>query len=109
MLAQPAPAVALFLPRVTTHVIAVLLPKARHVRVEQRQAPNPLGALPEIQVRYEQTGGPTMFRRQPLAAPLQRDEVVRSIEIAEREVRGETLLGRHQAKRRLRLYTRVGE
>src|SRR5580658_2938539 len=46
--------VALLLPRVTVVVIAVGLPEARHVMIEQLEPPHPLGALPEVQVRDEQ-------------------------------------------------------
>src|SRR2546426_1614578 len=46
-----------------------------------------------------------MLGHEPLAAPLQGDQVVRAVEVSERQIGREPLLGRHQAVLRLRLHT----
>src|SRR3989442_3545538 len=46
-----------------------------------------------------------MLGHEPLAAPLQGDQVVRAVEVSERQVGRESLLGRYQAVLRLRLHT----
>src|SRR5262245_499351 len=60
--------VALFSPRVPTHVVAVLLPEARVIFLEQLDAGYPLGALPQIQVRNQEPYRPAVFGRERLAA-----------------------------------------
>src|SRR6267378_7078168 len=86
----PSP-IPLFRPRVAPHVIAVLLPESGDVLVDQRETPYPLRALPEIQVRHQQPGGPAVLGCEPLAVPLERDQVVRAVQIRERQVGGEPL------------------
>src|SRR2546427_6584554 len=54
VLGEPPSPIPLFLPRIAPHVVAVLLPEAGHVLIDQREAPYPLRALPEIQVRSEE-------------------------------------------------------
>src|SRR3989454_499998 len=88
VLGEPAAPIPLFLPGIASHVVAVLLPEAGHVLIDQREAPYPLRALPEIQVRHQQPGGPAVLGHEPLTAPLERDEVVRAIEIHQRQVGG---------------------
>src|ERR1700677_4870479 len=53
--------VPLFLPWVSVHVVAVGLPESGSVLVHELQAPDPLSALPEIQVRYQQPGRATVL------------------------------------------------
>src|SRR5215216_2102479 len=60
--ATSIPPVALLAPRVTVVVVAQGLPEARLVVVEQPEPPDPLGALPEVEVRDEQAGGAAVFR-----------------------------------------------
>src|SRR3972149_3988854 len=47
--------VALLLPGIGDVVVAVALPEAAHVVVEELEAAQPLGALPEVALRDEQT------------------------------------------------------
>ena len=56
--------VPLLEPGVTPVVVAVDLPEARLVMVQQPQAGHPLGALPEVQVRHEQPGRAAVLDRQ---------------------------------------------
>ena len=46
-------AVALLVPRIATVVVAVLLPEAELVRLEQFEPSDPFGRLPQIQVRHQ--------------------------------------------------------
>ena len=88
-------------------MVAVLLPEAGHVLIDQREAPYPLRALPEIQVRHQQPGGPAVLGHEPLPVPLERDEVVRAIEIRQRQVGGEPLLGAYEAVVRVGFHPRA--
>src|SRR2546427_4981997 len=73
-------------------MVPVLLPKTGHVLFQELEAAHPLGALPEVEVRHEQAGGPAVLRREPLPIVLQGDQVVRAVQVAERQVRRESLL-----------------
>src|SRR2546430_4207815 len=42
VLGEPPSPIPLFLPRIAPHVVAVLLPEAGHVLIDQREAPYPL-------------------------------------------------------------------
>src|SRR5882672_12588797 len=81
VLCEPSSAIALFRPRVAPHVVAVLLPEPGNVLVHQREAPYPLRALPEIQVWHQQPGGAAVLGHEPFTIPLERDQVVRAIQI----------------------------
>src|SRR3989441_10188217 len=91
------------------YVVAVLLPEAGHVLVDQRDPSYPLGALPEIQVRHQQPGGPAVLGREPLTVPPKRDQIVRAIQIRERQVGREALLGADEAVLRVGLHPRSEE
>src|SRR6185312_17061920 len=65
--ARSVVAVSLLAPWVSVVVVAEGLPEAGFVLLEQRQSTQPLGALPEVEVRHEQPGGPAVLRRQRLA------------------------------------------
>src|SRR6266699_2474902 len=73
----------------------------------QGSPPYPLCALPEVQVRHEQPGGPAVLWREPLTVPLERDQIVREVQIGERQVGGEPLLGTHETVLRIGLYSRA--
>src|SRR5690242_13124271 len=62
--------VPLLEPRVAAVVVAVLLPEARLVAAQQGQAGDPLGALPEVEVRHEQPHRPAVLDRQRTAVVL---------------------------------------
>src|SRR3954469_7153247 len=59
--------VALLAPRVAAVVVAVLLPEPGLVTGHERQPVDPLGALPEEQVRPQQPDRPAVLGRQRLA------------------------------------------
>src|SRR5258708_19466070 len=81
---SPSP-IPLFLPRVAPHVVAVLLPEAGHVLIYQCEAPCPLRALPEIQVRHQQPGGPAVLGHEPLTVPLEPYALLRATELHQRQ------------------------
>src|SRR4029077_19896422 len=54
--------VPLFFPWIPTDVIPGRLTEARLVGFHERQAPQPFGALPEIEMRHEQSGGSAVHR-----------------------------------------------
>ena len=58
---------------------------------------------------YEQPSGPPVLRHQRLARPLQRNEVLRSVQIRQRQIGRESLLGHHQTVRGFRFYLRALE
>src|SRR2546425_2541362 len=105
VLGQSAASVPLFGPRIAVHVIAVLLPESRQVVVQQLEASYPLRALPEVEMRHEQPGGPAVLRREPFPGPRECDEVLRPVQVRERQVRREALLGDDKTKLRRRFET----
>src|SRR5438132_13435533 len=87
-------------------MVPVLLPKTGHVLFQELEAAHPLGALPEVEVRHEQAGGPAVLRGEPLPIVLQGDQVVRAVQVAERQVRRESLLREDEAVPRVGPYAR---
>src|SRR5690606_18306826 len=79
--------VALLAPRITAVVIAELLPEARLVAVRQPQTAHPLRALPEVQVRDEQTRRTAVLRRQWRTIVRERDPGGSAGDVLERQVR----------------------
>src|SRR3954468_22872308 len=65
--AQSVALVALLPPRVTAVVVAVGLPEAGLVVVEDLQSPHPLGALPEVEMRNQEARGAAVLGSQRLA------------------------------------------
>src|SRR5256886_17249164 len=106
MLRYGPPTVSLFLPRIAPHMVPVLLPKTGHVLFQELEAAHPLGALPEVEVRHEQAGGPAVLRGEPLPIVLQGDQVVRAVQVAERQVRRGSLLREDEAVPRVGPYAR---
>src|SRR3954465_11598571 len=58
---------AFFLPRVGVVVVAVPLPEAKLVVVEELQAADPLAALPEVLLRDEEAGRVAVLQLERLA------------------------------------------
>src|SRR5579872_7519057 len=87
------PAVALLLPGITAHVVAVLLPEPGLVARYELKAADPLGALPEVQVRNEKTEWPAMLGRDLLAVARVHEHVLIALQIVQAEVRGEAVFG----------------
>src|SRR3954452_22269692 len=79
--------VPLFLPRVAAVVVAVALPEPGLVVVEQAQPGDPLGALPEVQVRDQQAGGSAVLDGQRLALVLPHHPRLAAGDVGERQVR----------------------
>src|SRR3954447_5624898 len=80
--------VTLLFPRVTAVVIAVLLPEPGLVVVEERQPGDPLGALPEVQVGYEQPYGAAVLRSERLSFVLPGDPRLAVLQVLQRQVGG---------------------
>src|SRR5260370_13219356 len=59
--------VALVLPGVGMHVVAVDFPEAGRVDVEELEATQPLCALPEVELGHDQAEGPAVVGREVLA------------------------------------------
>src|SRR6266536_3374304 len=90
---SPSEAVALFLPEVRVVVVAVALPEAGLVVVQELEAAQPLRALPEVSRRDDQAYRPAMIGRQRLSVGLVGDQRLLVLDRLQRNVRGETLLG----------------
>src|SRR5262249_32962784 len=58
--------VALFFPRIGVKVIAVDLPESRRVDVEELERPDPLGALPKVQLWDDEPAGASVLGREVL-------------------------------------------
>src|SRR5947208_15235047 len=78
--------VALLLPRVSAHVVAVRLPEAGLVVVAQLEAAYPLRALPEVEVRHEQPRGAAVLGVEWLVVVRERDPGPAAGQIFERQV-----------------------
>src|SRR6266545_4644278 len=83
-LVAPVPLLA---PWIAVVVVAVLLPEARRVLGAQRQPAHPLRALPEIEVRHEQTRRPAVLGLERLAVVPECDPRLASRHVLERKVR----------------------
>src|SRR2546430_9711310 len=105
----PAPAIPFFVPRVAQHVVPGLLPKAGQVLFQELEAAHPFGALPQVEVRHEEARGPAVFRREPLPIMRQGDQVVRAVQVGERQVRRESLRREDEAVLRVGPYARLLE
>src|SRR5687767_9195016 len=66
--------VTLLPPRIAINVIARLLPEARLVLVDEAQAPDPFGALPEIEMRHQEPRRSAMRGRERQALIMGRDQ-----------------------------------
>src|SRR5262245_48615689 len=65
--------VPLLQPRIAAQVVAVRLPEAGLVLVPERQSAHPLGALPEVEVRDEETGRAAVLGVEGLAVVAEGD------------------------------------
>src|SRR5436305_11635700 len=80
--------VSLFLPRIAVVVIAVPLPEAGLVVVEHLESRNPLRALPEVEMRYEQPRGAAVFDRQRFTFVIPHDPRLAAGHVSARKVGG---------------------
>src|SRR5262245_13108563 len=78
--------VPLLQPRIAAVVVAVALPEALLVVIEQPQPGPPLGALPEVQVWYQQTGRTAVLGRQRPAVDLPDDPRPTVGDVGQRQV-----------------------
>src|SRR5262249_21781062 len=85
--------VALFHPGVGVVVVAVALPEAELVMVEELEAAEPLGALPEVALRHEEAERVAVLELERLAVEGVGEKDVVVIEDRQRQVRGVALLG----------------
>ena len=84
--------VALFLPRVGVVVVAVALPEAKLVVVEELEPADPLRALPEIALRDQEPERVAVLELERLAVEGVREQDVVVIEDRQRQVRRVALL-----------------
>src|SRR5215212_695013 len=80
--------VALLAPRVAVVVVAQRLPETRLVVRQEPEAPDPLGALPEVEMGDEQAGGAAVLRFERLAVVGVGDPGSTARDILEWQVRG---------------------
>ena len=69
-------------------VVAQRLPEARLILLDQAQAPYPLGALPEVEVRHQQACRAAVLRLQGLAFIGVDDPGLPSSHLVQRQVGG---------------------
>src|SRR5215213_8221161 len=93
--------VALLAPGVAAVVVAVLLPEPRAVPRAQRDPADPLGALPEVQVRHEHAHRPTVLDRQRPPVELPGDPRLAARHVGQRQVGRVTGAGRRHHELRL--------
>src|SRR5689334_20394129 len=86
--------VALLAPRVAAVVVAVLLPEPGAVPLAQRDPADPLGALPEVQVRHEHPHRTAVLDRQRRAVELPDDPGLAAGDVGQRQVGRVARLGR---------------
>src|SRR5205085_10598830 len=79
--------VALLGPRVGVHVIAVLLPEAGRVDVEELEGAQPLARLPEVQARQHQAHGAAVIGLEVAAVVLEGQDHVVALQGLQRGVR----------------------
>src|SRR5688572_26895878 len=93
--------VPLFPPRVTVAVVSVHFPEPWLVVLHETQAPNPLGGLPEIEVRHQETRRPPLLGREGLAVVVPDDQRLSVNQILNRKVgRIPAIAKRHHERRR---------
>src|SRR5689334_17241237 len=80
--------VPLLLPRVAPRVIAVLLPEPGFVVVEDPQPRDPLGALPEVQMRHQQPRRTAVLGGQRFAVELPGEPRPSTGQVRQWQVRG---------------------
>src|SRR3954470_14514809 len=78
--------VALLFPRVAAVVVAVGLPEAGLVVVEELDAAHPLGALPEVEMRHQQARRPAVLGLERLVAVAVCDPRLAAGHVGDRQV-----------------------
>src|SRR3954454_9737070 len=81
--------VALLAPRVAAVVVAVLLPEPGAVPRAQRDPADPLGALPEVQVRHQHAHRPQRSPSDPVGA-------LQEVRVPHHAAHGPAVLGRQR-------------
>src|SRR5437867_1591403 len=85
--------IPLLFPWIGVHVIAVLLPESRWIHVEELEGAQPLGRLPEVELRDHQAHRPAMIRLDVAPVVLEGEQHVVVPEILERRVGGVVGIG----------------
>src|SRR5690606_23876652 len=85
-LARPFLAISFLLPGIAIVVIAAHFPEAGSVPVHEADVAQPLGALPQIELRQDKSNWPAMFAGDRLALPFGRQQHIRVVERRERQV-----------------------
>src|SRR2546422_29394 len=81
-------AIALFLPWIPVVVVAERLPESGTVLVHESQAAHPLGALPEVEMRHDDSRGAAVLGRERLAVVVERHEGLPIHDVGDGDVRG---------------------
>src|SRR5215475_771810 len=92
-------------PGITVVVVAELLPEARLVVAQEGDAPYPLGALPEIEMRNQEPSRTSVLGLQLSVVEAERDPRLVVLEILQRQVGRVAPVGTHQRVRSVRLDT----
>src|SRR5579883_136163 len=79
-------AIALLRPGIAMVVVSPLFPEARAVGGDEFDAPDPFGALPEIELRHDRAHRPAMLAGERLPLPGMRQQYIVIGEIGERQV-----------------------
>src|SRR4051812_38488488 len=94
---------ALLLPRITIGMIAVALPEAEAVVIQELEPADPLHAFPSIKVRNNQAQRSAMFGGEWFAIVVKGKEHVGPEQIRQWDVGGIVLIAKHEGELRLRL------
>src|SRR5688572_9700072 len=101
--------VTLLRPRVGVHVVAVLLPEAGRVDVQELEGAQPLARLPEVELGQYEPHGAAVVGLERLAVVRQRQHHVVIAQVVERRVGGVVRVGVLQHPPRLRARPRLLE
>src|SRR6266404_7826418 len=88
--------VPLLLPRITVHVISVLLPESRRILIEKFKSTNPLHRFPPIQMRHNQPRRITMVRTERLAIMMRSHQHLVPIQVRKWHIGGISLIRMNQ-------------
>src|SRR5262244_297483 len=86
----------LFPPRIPIHMVAVLLPESRSFMVQKLTSAHPLYRLPRVKVRHNETQRKPVIRCKGPAIVVSRKQDFFAVQIGERYVCCEPLLGVHE-------------
>src|SRR5215471_17515381 len=89
-------AITLLRPGIAAHVVAAHFPKPGSVLGHECDLPDPLRALPEIELRHHGTYGSAVLAGDRLPLPGMCEQHIRFVEVGERQVRGVVVVARER-------------